>query len=282
MINKNIVYINSEIGCGAGVKGCEKAPAVLMENIPTLKQKHIATISIDNSKDKLDAIDNITSGCNELAKLVYENKNDSTFPIVIGGDHSTGFGTWSGASKDEDEYGLIWVDAHFDLHTSQTSDSKNIHGMVVASMIGIGDDRLTNIFYNGQKIKPENIIFIGVRCFEKPEQQMAEKYGIKVYYADEVAKVGFKSCFAQAVKSYQDRGINFGISFDMDCLDTSEMTALGTPVKNGLILNDVIDTFNSVDMTGLNVLEVVEYNPDLDNDGKDIVPVKKVLSCFDS
>ena len=281
MIKKEIFYIGAEFGAGAGTIGCEKAPCVISDNIPQVKNKMATMITMDNSKRRKECVDNLAESCKNLARAVYEQKQKNHFPIVIGGDHSSGFGTWSGATKDEGDYGVLWVDAHFDLHTFETSDSSNPHGMPVAGLMGYGDNRLTNILYNGIKVKPENVAFIGTRCYESKERELAEKLNIKVFYAEEVKKVGFAKCFQSVISSFQNKGIKFGISFDMDCLDVQEITAVGTPVKNGLILNDVMDSFNNTNLEGLDVLEVVEYNPQLDKTGNYIKVVKKVLSCFD-
>ncbi len=281
MIDKKIFYIGAEFGSAAEIIGCEKAPSVIANKIPEVKNKIATTIIMDNSKRKLECIDNLVESSKNLASAVYQQKQQNNFPIVIGGDHSTGFGTWSGATKGEGDYGLLWVDAHFDMHTFETSDSSNPHGMPVAGLMGYGDKRLTSIFYNGIKIKPENIAFIGVRSYESKERELAEKLGIKIFYADEVKKTGFAKCFKSVISDFQNKGIKFGISFDMDCLDVQEITAVGTAVEGGLILNDVIDSFNNTNLKGLDVLEVVEYNPQLDKTGNDVNVVKKVLSCFD-
>ena len=129
----------------------------------------------------------------------------------------------------------------------------------------------------GIKVKPENVAFIGTRCYESKERELAEKLNIKVFYAEEVKKVGFAKCFQSVISSFQNKGIKFGISFDMDCLDVQEITAVGTPVKNGLILNDVMDSFNNTNLEGLDVLEVVEYNPQLDKTGNDVLLL--IVAC---
>lgn len=282
MNNKPIVYINAEFGAGAEIIGCEKAPAVIGEKTPSVKNKTVQTITVDSSNRKDDFVPALTIASQSLADAVITQKQNGNFPIVIGGEHSTGFGTWSGATAGEDEYGILWIDAHFDMHTPETTISHNRHGMTVAGLLGYGDESLMNISYNGAKVKPENMTFIGVRSYEPAERELIEKLGIKVFYASAVRELGFEHCFTEIIDYYQNKGIKFGISFDMDCLDISEITALGTPVDGGLILNDVIETFNKTDMNGLDVLEVVEYNPELDKTGNDIIVVQKVLSCFDN
>ena len=276
-----IKYILAEIGQCAGIIGCEKAPKLLAEKTTAIGDKVAKTVTAENQARQLDALPHLVQFSGELANAVRDVRTNGLFPIVIGGDHSCGIGTWSGVIEQGEDFGLLWIDAHFDLHTPNSTDSGNLHGTPVATLLGYGDDSIINTSYTGAKVKPENVAFIGIRCFETPEQQLAEKLGVKIFYADEVSEKGFKNCFETVIKTFQDKNISFGISFDMDSLDVSEMTALGTPVENGLILNDVMDAFNTVNLDGLRAVEVVEYNPTLDKTGDDIIPVQKVISCFD-
>jgi arginase family enzyme len=127
---KKINYIKAEIGCGAGIRGCEKAPHILAKKNKHIEKNVVKTITADGKYQKLEALPNLKKFCEELADAVYETLNVGHFPIIIGGDHRGAIGTWSGVSKylnDENlknnknlknsDLGLIWVDAHFDLHT---------------------------------------------------------------------------------------------------------------------------------------------------------------------
>ena len=293
---KKIQYILAEIGQCAGVDGCQHAPRAIADSLAVVADNVAHTVTAQNPPKKnqrpknhppktqsqgLDATPNLIDFASRQADAVAQVRASGYFPIVIGGDHSCAMGTFAGAVNPDTDFGLIWIDAHFDLHTPQSSDSGNMHGMPVATLMGYGVEDLVNTRFDGAKIKPENVIFIGIRSFESPEQKLAKKLGIKVFYVDDVHEQGFQSCFKQAVLSLQHRNIPFGISFDMDSLDVSEITALGTPVENGLMLNDVMDGFLNTDLTGLEIFEVVEYNPTLDTTGNDYIAVQKILSCFD-
>ena len=282
----NVKYILSEIGQCAGIDGCQYAPKVITESLPIVKENVAYTITAQNKNRGLDATPHSIDFSERLCDAVAHVHETGAFPIILGGDHSSGIGTISGIAKSinfktGEDLGLLWIDAHFDLHTPDTSDSGNLHGMSASTVLGHGLPELVNIGMQGAKIKPENMAFIGIRSFETPEQQLAEKMGVKVFYADDVNTYGFISCFKQIIDMFQSKNIPFAISFDMDSLDISEMTALGTPVENGLVLADIMDGFKNTDLSGLQAVEIVEYNPTLDKTGTDIIPVQKIMSCFD-
>ncbi len=281
-MTKKITYIQANIGHCAGIDGCQFSAQAIVQATPSIQGKIKYSVDSDSSQRGEKGLPALVDFSNTLSAVVRKELDLGNFPIILGGDHSSAIGTWSGAMKEGKDTGLIWIDAHMDAHTLESSASKNIHGMPTAVLMGYGDKRLTSIAYDGVKVKPENIVYIGIRSFEKPEQELLKKLNATIYYANDVRASSFKECLAKAVKTFQDKNIDFGISFDMDSLDISEMTALGTPVADGLILNDVVEGFTTVNMTGLRLLEVVEYNATLDETGNDVIPVQKVLQCFDN
>lgn len=282
-----IQYILAEIGQCAGITGCEHAPKVIADNTPTVAQNIAHTITAENITRHWDALPALRDFSNRLANATYDVAQQGYFPVVIGGDHSCAIGTWSGIAQSLREngipdFGMIWIDAHLDLHTPNTTDSGNMHGTPMAVLLGHGDETLCGIGGKHPKIKPQNATFIGIRSYEKPEQELAEKLGATVYYATDVQQTSFKTCLQNAVSDFQNRNIPFGISFDMDSLDPKHITATGTPVNGGLSLDHVLTTLKSTDLTGLMGAEIVEYNPTLDTPSKqDLKTVQQVLACFD-
>src|SRR5699024_10464982 len=106
---------------------------------------------------------------NNLAHLVYSSLSSNSFPFILGGDHSLGLGSISGTSKFYDDIAIIWIDAHGDINTHETSPSGNAHGMPLSAALGIGEPSLTNVYYNKPKVKPENVYIIGARDLDKGE-----------------------------------------------------------------------------------------------------------------
>ncbi|WP_051908561.1 arginase [Candidatus Odyssella acanthamoebae] len=187
-------------------------------------------------------------------------------PFVLGGDHSIAIGTWSAMHQHyQKDFGLIWIDAHLDSHTPETSPSQARHGMPLAALIGQGDCELTSIGSAEPKLKPENLVIIGARSFEEGEQVLLEQLGVRVMYMDEVRQRGFRACFEEAVTMLTKNGQHFGISFDVDAFDPLIAPGTGAAEPNGLLETDVLFAMEGIfDHDQLLGFELVEFNPTLD------------------
>lgn len=190
------------------------------------------------------------------------------FPIVLGGDHSIAIGTWSAmthALKAEGEFGLIWVDAHMDSHTFETSPSKAPHGMPVAALLGYGHKNFTQLLSDKAKINPKHLCLVGIRSFEAGEEALLNTLGVKIYYIDEVLERGFEAVMIEAQEYVSSQTKAFGISIDLDGFDPKEVPAVGSREKNG------IPTYNAADVLRylcqhpkLKAVEITEFNPERD------------------
>ncbi len=231
-------------------------------------------------------IEHVMEQCLRVCHVVERNVKRGHFPIVLSGDHSSALGTISGIkdARPDLRLGVVWIDAHADLHSPYTSPSGNIHGMPLAA--AIGDDNLdcqvnevtkdTLYFWqeikdtgvNGPKIKPEDIIFFGVRDTEEPEDKQIEKYGIKNYMVAEVRHRGLEVCVAEALAKLKDCD-HIYISFDVDSLDCDIISyGTGTPVPKGFDQYEVIEIIDQLlHSKKVACLEFVEVNPLLDNRG---------------
>ena len=226
----------------------------------------------------------VVEQCTRLSLAVNRVIGEDRFPLVLSGDHSSALGTISGvkAAYPDKELAIIWIDAHADLHSPYTSPSGNIHGMPLGA--AIADDNLDykvnnlsegtlrhwtamkNIGKDGAKIKPENIIFFGVRDTEEPEDKQIEKYNIKNYTVAETRERNIITCVNEALQKVNHCDIIY-ISFDVDSLDCDLISyGTGTPVPNGFDQNEVIEIIKLLMASDKVVcLEVVEINPLLDN-----------------
>lgn len=205
--------------------------------------------------------------------------------IVIGGDHSCGIGTWSGAvhaMHAEDHFGLIWIDAHMDSHTYATSPSKALHGMPLAILMDKGDAKLRHIESYGRKIKPEYLVLIGVRSFEDGEHDLLKSNKVRVFYMDEVIERGIQSVFAEALSIVTNGTIGFGISIDLDAFDPVDAPGVGSPAPGGLRFHEVGDYLPTLfSSEHLKCLEIAEFNPELDHKDKTADIVYKILRILD-
>ena len=198
-----------------------------------------------------------TEACARLAALP-----EHVFPITVGGDHSMSMGTVSGAARGE-RTGLIWVDAHTDFNTPASSPSGNIHGMPVAHLVGLGDERLSGIG-GGWHVRPEDIVMIGIRSVDRRERDLVREHGITVYTMKEVDQLGMTRIAEETLERLSDVQ-RLHVSFDADALDPTIAPGVGTPVSGGLtyreahLLMELLSESNRVTS-----MDIVEVNPILD------------------
>ncbi len=231
-------------------------------------------------------IENVLRVCNRLSISIERNLKDGLFPIVLSGDHSSAIGTISGikAAYPDKRLGVVWIDAHADIHSPYTSPSGNIHGMPLAAVLGadnldfkikdVIDDaykywqELKNIGIEGPKLTHEDIIYFGVRDTEKPEEDTMAKHKMKNYTVSEMRYRGFEVCLNEAVEKLSACDMIY-ISFDVDSMDCDLISkGTGTPVSKGFDqyeIEKIITTFVNTDKVVC--FEVVEVNPTLDNKG---------------
>jgi arginase len=273
-----VKYIGAAIGHSAGVVGCEQAPDVIREKLHLASSWH-KTLYHDHTTGKNNT-QAFADFSNALAKTTSDVLKSHQKFITFGGDHSCAVGTWSGVAEHYAEFGLIWIDAHMDSHTHESSLTGNLHGMPVASLLGQGMTALTHIHLPHAKIKPENIVLIGIRSYEDDEKTLLQKLGVKVFEMDEVNEMGFAACFEYALNRFKQANLPFGISLDVDGLDPSDIHATGLRVENGVLLDEVCAAFKTIDTDKLIGLEIVEYNPTLDDENfSDLNVVKQLIEA---
>ena len=219
----------------------------------------------------------------DLGKEVIDLVQDQQRFCVIGGDHSSAVGTWSGyahAMRSEGDVGVIWIDAHMDAHTPQTSETKNIHGMPLAHLFGYGDQDLVRLFDDKPALKPENVCLIGARSYESGEAKLLASLGVKTYFMDELQKIGVQQAISEAYEHLSAKTCRVGISLDLDSIDPKDAPGVGCPAANGLKAQELIDALKA-EITGKNIMaaEIVEYNPVNDINGK---TVKIAMELFDA
>lgn len=231
-------------------------------DIETICDTHVA----DN--DKLKNIVPITEFCKKLADAVQTAYQDGFFPLVLGGDHSLGIGSVAGASRvfGADDLCVIWIDAHTDINTQDTSPTGNIHGMTLASLLGYGCEQLTSICGKDPKVKAENIIYIASRDVDPGEQQIIRSNGIAMFSAKDIEQYGVNE-IAYKIKSHINKlkTQNIYLSIDIDVLDPHIAPGTGVPVPNGINPEMLYEFTDTIINTGkVKGIELVEVNPLLD------------------
>ncbi len=187
----------------------------------------------------------------------------NAFPIVLGGDHSIAMGSVTGAARGE-RIGVIWVDAHADFNTPETSPSGNIHGMPLAHLCGLGDARLVNLGHPGAKVRPEDVVLIGVRSLDPGEVRLLRQRGITVFTMKEVDIAGIPAIAEAVIERF--RGFSrVHLSLDADVLDPEIAPGVGTPVAGGLTYREahlLMELLSDAQL--ITSLDLVEVNPILD------------------
>lgn len=247
---------------------------------------HNETIYNKNKNTFAKRINFVCEQCERLREEVKNELQKGFFPLILSGDHSSALGSLSGIqmANPDKEIGVIWLDAHADIHSPYSTPSGNIHGMPLAAALAIDNKefsknnisksteknwlRMKNMGSKSPLIKPENIIYFGVRDTEKEEDQIINSKKIKNFSVDQVRDLGLKSSIDEAIKRLISTDIIY-ISFDVDALDCDLLSrGTGTPVSKGFVSKEIISIIKGIKETGkLSALEVCEVNPLLDNKG---------------
>ena len=209
----------------------------------------------------------ITMVCEAVYATGKQAVEDNSFPLFLGGDHSISIGTIGGVSHDQPT-GLIWIDAHADFNTPETSPSGNIHGMPLAVLTGEGDENLINIGRKGKKIDPENVVLFGIRDLDPMEKQRLKKSGISIYTMRDIDEQGISSVANKALMKFLHMQ-RLHVSLDMDAIDPVEAPGVGTPVPGGLTYREAHLFMEIIsDSQKLTSMDLVEINPILDQANK--------------
>ncbi len=192
---------------------------------------------------------------------------EEVFPVVLGGDHSMAIGSVTGCSRRE-RTGLVWVDAHGDFNTTKTSPSGNIHGMPLAALCGVGDPRLVDLAWKGAKVRPEDVVLIGVRDLDGGEKELMRAAGVNVYTMKEVDRLGLPRVAEETLGRLGPLP-RLHVSFDADVLDPEIAPGVGTPVPGGFTYREahlLMELF--ADSGRVTSLDLVEVNPILDRENR--------------
>ncbi len=209
----------------------------------------------------------VTAVCQRLYEMATPWIADGEFAVFLGGDHSISIGSVAAAAQAE-PLGLIWIDAHSDFNTPQTSPSGNIHGMPVSILAGDGPDALVNIGYDGAKLQPSQVVQIGIRNLDEAERERLVERGINVFTMRHVDELGMAVVARQALDKLRHLS-RIHVSLDMDSLDPAEAPGVGTPVPGGLTYREAHLLMEILgDSHRVTSLDVVEINPILDDMNK--------------
>jgi len=205
--------------------------------------------------------------CDRLARLVAEVDGRGAFPLVLGGDHAVALGSLVGMAQARGgPGGVVWIDAHGDLNTPETSPSGNVHGMVLAAALGRAGDAFRRDGWPVPAVVPGKVALVGVRSLDDGERELLQTLGAKVFTMSEIDRIGVEPCMREAL-AHAAGAAFLHVSFDMDVVDPDQAPGVGTPVKGGLSYREAHLVMETVAESGLlDSLDVVEVNPILDRE----------------
>ncbi len=228
----------------------------------------------------------ITETCTKAAELVIKTLDSQMVPLVLGGDHSVAAGTVAGVAefyrRQNQKIGLIWIDAHTDINTPESSPSGNVHGMPLAATMGMGPAELANIFNFSPKVRPENCVLVGVRDIDAVEKENVRRAGIGVFTMRDIDERGMRTVMEEALRMAGRGTAGYHVSLDMDWIDPEDAPGVGTPVRGGATYREAHLAMEIIaDHGRMLSFEIVEVNPVIDEHNRTAdLAVELALSAF--
>jgi arginase len=228
----------------------------------------------------------ITTTCTKHAELVLKTLEAGKVPIVLGGDHSVAAGTVAGVAefyrRQNQRIGLLWIDAHTDINTPDSSPSGNVHGMPLAAIMGLGPSELANILGFSPKVNPENCVLVGVRDIDAIEKENVRKAGIEVFTMRDIDERGMRAVMEEALRMAGGGTAGYHVSLDMDWIDPEDAPGVGTPVRGGSTYREAHLAMEIIADNGRMVsFEIVEVNPVIDEHNRTAdLAVELTLSAY--
>ena len=294
---QKIRIIGVPMDLGASRRGVDMGPSALrvaglqarikqlghqVEDIGNISVKQAEEMSYGEKRAKY--LSEIADACKDLGAMVEKSLEESMLPVVLGGDHSIAAGTLSGVAahfkKKEKKIGLIWLDAHGDINTPESSPSGNVHGMPLAAAMGYGATELVELQGFKPKVEPQNISLVGIRDLDSQEKKLAKKSGVHVFTMRDIDERGMREVMSDALKYAMDDTDGISVSLDMDFVDPSDAPGVGTPVRGGVTYREAHLAMEMLaDTEAMVSLEIVEINPVIDEHNRTaLLGVELVLS----
>ncbi|QTQ10729.1 arginase [Treponema parvum] len=279
----NINILEVPLDFGASRHGSDMGPAAirlagLQSRLEQLGHKIVdyrSTVKIESEDYKKEGNPKakyllpIVAACTQLAREVESIADREEFPLILGGDHSIVLGSLAGMAaackKKQQRLGVLYVDAHGDFNTAETTISGNVHGECLAASCGYGLKELTDLYFAGRKVDPANVCFVGTRDLDPGEKALMKKAGVTVFSMSDIDKQGFPVILKKIIEFFRERADAVHLSFDMDVLDPMFAPGTGIPLQAGLSNREGLLIMEEMCGTGMvKSAEIVEVNPVLD------------------
>jgi len=277
---REVAVIGGTLDLGAGRRGVDMGPSAIryagLEQ--QLREKLRVQVSDEGNvispvvetaemgDERARYLPQILDLCDRLAHLVEAAARRGAMPLVLGGDHSVALGSLVGMAKARGPGGVVWVDAHGDVNSPETSPTGNVHGMVLAAAIGLAGDLFRRDGWPPRAVEPGKLALVGVRSLDDGERELLQRIDAKVFTMSEVDRIGIEPCMREAL-AHASGAAFLHVSLDMDVVDPDYAPGVGTPVRGGLSYREAHLAMETVAESGLlDSLDVVEVNPILDRE----------------
>jgi arginase len=299
MRQSHIAIIGAPMDLGAGRRGVDMGPSAvrvagLNEKIASLgyETEDLGNIVVDQPEslpvgpENARYLPQIAHTCARLAAMVQQAADNGRVPLVLGGDHSVAMGTVAGMSahfrKTDEKIGLIWIDAHADMNTPESSPSGNVHGMPLACIVGLGPHELTHLDGRAPMVEPRNVAIVGLRSVDEIERLNVRGAGVHPFTMRDIDERGLRSVMREAIERATRGTAGFHLSFDMDAVDPVEAPGVGTPVRGGMTYREAHLAMETVCDSGrMTSIEVVEVNPVIDEVNRTaLLAVELIMSAM--
>ncbi len=277
---REIAVIGAPLDLGAGRRGVDMGPSAI--RYAGLEQQLADKLGVRVSDsgnvispvvettamgdERVRYLEQILDLCDRLAGLVAAAAARGALPLVLGGDHSVALGSLVGMAQARGPGGVVWVDAHGDLNTPETSPTGNVHGMVLAAALGLAGDSFGRDGWPLPAVEPGKLALVGVRSLDDGERQLLRQLDAKVFTMSEVDRIGIEPCMHEAL-AHASGAAFLHLSFDMDVIDPDYAPGVGTPVRGGLSYREAHLAMETVaESRRIDSMDVVEVNPILDRE----------------
>jgi arginase len=278
-----IAIIGAPLDLGAGRRGVDMGPSAVrvagigkrlgalgyavtdLGNVPVTQPESVE----DQGPADARYLPQIAATCERLGELVAQSMKDGKTPLVLGGDHSIATGTLAGVSRffrnTNEKIGLLWMDAHADMNTPQSTPSGNVHGMPLACCVGFGPDELASMFGFCPKVDAANVALVGIRDVDVLERGNVRNTGVRAFTMRDIDERGMRAVMDEALAIASNGTAGFHLSLDMDFVDPEYAPGVGTPVRGGVTYREAHLAMELICDSGRMVsMEVVEVNPVID------------------
>jgi arginase len=274
---RTVAVIGAALDLGSGRRGVDMGPSAIRYAGLETRLAALGVRVVDHGNvpapvaeataegdERLRYLEPILATCERIADRVARAVEDGQMPLVLGGDHSIALGTLGGLARARGPGGVLWIDAHADLNTPETTPTGNVHGMALAAALGVAGPAFSRDAWPLPAVEPGRAALIGTRSVDEGERDLLGRLDAKVFTMSDLDRMGVETVMKAAIEHVSD-GTPVHVSFDMDVVDPEVAPGVGTPVRGGLSYREAHLVMEMIAESGLlTSLEVVEVNPVLD------------------